>query len=56
VTAVVESGIRGADEIRRYRALGADAFLVGEALVSSPDPAALLRELAAAAREPAGRR
>jgi indole-3-glycerol phosphate synthase len=56
VRAVVESGIRGSAEIRRFRALGADAFLVGEALVSAADPVALLAELVEAARTAAGPR
>jgi indole-3-glycerol phosphate synthase len=43
---VSESGIRGADEARRMRESGADAILVGEALMRAADPAALLRELA----------
>jgi indole-3-glycerol phosphate synthase len=48
VAGVSESGIRGAAEVRRLRAAGAANFLVGEALVRAPDPAALLREIAAA--------
>jgi len=40
---IAESGIRGAEELRRVRACGADAALVGEALMRSPDPEALLR-------------
>jgi indole-3-glycerol phosphate synthase len=39
---VAESGIRTADDIVRLRALGYDAFLVGEALMRQPDPAAAL--------------
>ena len=34
---VVESGISSPDEVRRFHALGADAFLVGESLVRSGD-------------------
>ncbi|HZZ85651.1 MAG TPA: indole-3-glycerol phosphate synthase TrpC [Anaeromyxobacteraceae bacterium] len=45
VKAVTESGVRGADEVRRLRAAGAANFLVGEALVRAADPAALLKEL-----------
>ena len=44
-TAVVAaSGIRGADEIQKSLAAGIRRFLVGEALVAAPDPAALLKE------------
>jgi indole-3-glycerol phosphate synthase len=39
---VAESGIRSADDIARLRAVGYDAFLVGEALMRQPDPAAAL--------------
>jgi indole-3-glycerol phosphate synthase len=39
---VAESGIRTADDIVRLRALGYEAFLVGEALMRQPDPAAAL--------------
>lgn len=42
---VVESGITSFTEIRRFRELGADAFLVGEALVRSGDPAGSIRIL-----------
>ena len=48
VRGVAESGIRGADDVRRLRRAGAANFLVGEALVRAPDPGALLREMAAA--------
>jgi indole-3-glycerol phosphate synthase len=39
---VAESGIRSAEDIVRLRAIGYDAFLVGEALMRQPDPAATL--------------
>ena len=42
---VAESGIRTADDIRRLAAAGYDAFLVGERLITQPDPGAALREL-----------
>lgn len=45
VRAVTESGVRTAEDAKRLRAAGAVNFLVGEALVRAPDPAALLREL-----------
>jgi indole-3-glycerol phosphate synthase len=50
VVKVVESGISDPGEVARYRALGADAFLVGEALVRSGDPAAEIRRLLSLAR------
>jgi indole-3-glycerol phosphate synthase len=39
---VAESGIRTAADIMKLRAVGYDAFLVGEALMRQPDPAAAL--------------
>jgi indole-3-glycerol phosphate synthase len=45
---VSESGIHHAADIARLRAAGYSAFLVGEHLMKSGDPAAALRELAAA--------
>ena len=46
VTIVGESGINTPDHIRRVRDAGAHAALIGEALVTSGDPGAKLRELA----------
>lgn len=45
--AVMESGIRTRAEIDRFRALGVNAFLVGETLVRASDPGATLRSLVA---------
>ena len=42
---VCESGIHARADIERMQAVGFPAFLIGEALVTAPDPAALLREL-----------
>ncbi|MGH7902797.1 MAG: indole-3-glycerol phosphate synthase TrpC [Candidatus Dormibacteraceae bacterium] len=42
---VAESGIADAGDARRLRRAGADAVLVGEALMRSPDPATKIREL-----------
>lgn len=42
---VAESGIRTAADVAALRASGADAVLVGEAMVRAPDKAAKLREL-----------
>ena len=46
--AVSESGIHDAADIVRLRAAGYQAFLVGEHLMKSGDPAAALRKLVAA--------
>ena len=42
---VAESGVRGPEDARSLRAAGYDAVLVGETLVTAPDPAAALRAL-----------
>lgn len=42
---VAESGIHGPDDVLRLRAAGFNAFLVGEHLMKSGDPAATLRAL-----------
>ena len=42
---VAESGIHGREEVRRLRALGVDAMLVGEALVRATCPQAVARAL-----------
>lgn len=42
---VVESGIAAREDILRFASLGADAFLVGEALVRSADPGEAVRRL-----------
>jgi len=47
VVAVAESGIKTGDDIRRLREAGFAAFLVGERLMSAPDPGAALRSLLA---------
>ena len=43
--AVAESGLRSHDDLKSLRAVGFDAFLIGEHLMLSPDPAAALRAL-----------
>jgi indole-3-glycerol phosphate synthase len=48
---VAESGIRDAGDARRQRAVGADAVLVGEALMRAEDPKALIREMTRVERE-----
>jgi indole-3-glycerol phosphate synthase len=45
VVAVAESGLGSHDDLRRLHDRGYDAFLVGERLVSSPDPGRALGEL-----------
>lgn len=45
VTRVAESGIQSADDVRRLWDAGYNAFLVGEHLMTSPDPAAAVRNL-----------
>jgi len=43
--AVSESGLKTATDLARLRAMGYAAFLVGERLMTAPDPGAALREL-----------
>jgi indole-3-glycerol phosphate synthase len=45
VVTVAESGVHTAGDVRCLAAMGADAVLVGEALVTAPDVAAKVREL-----------
>ena len=45
VTRVAESGIRSRGDVEALAAAGYGAFLVGEALLKAPDPAAMLRML-----------
>lgn len=45
VTKVAESGIHSAEDVRRLQSAGFHAFLVGEHLMKSPDPAGALRAL-----------
>jgi len=42
---VAESGVHSRADMQRLRALGVDAVLIGEALVTADDPAARMREL-----------
>ncbi|MEV1025811.1 indole-3-glycerol phosphate synthase TrpC [Streptomyces sp. NPDC050264] len=46
VVRVAESGVRGIRDVAAYAGLGADAVLVGEALVTGADPVAAVRSLA----------
>ena len=45
VTAVAESGIKSTDDLARLSAAGYGAFLVGERLMTEPDPGAALKTL-----------
>jgi indole-3-glycerol phosphate synthase len=49
---VAESGVSGPADVARVAALGADAVLVGEHLVTADDPAAAARRLVEAAAPP----
>jgi indole-3-glycerol phosphate synthase len=53
---ISESGLQSAESLRHLRELGFRGFLVGEALMRAPDPAAALRNLIATAedRQPTG--
>ncbi len=51
--AVAESGVRGPDDVAVVADQGADAVLVGEALVTAPDPTAMATSLVAAGRQAA---
>jgi len=48
---VAESGIETAEDIRRLRDAGFDAFLIGESLMRQADPGATLARFIAAARQ-----
>ncbi len=49
---VAESGVRGPADVLDYARAGADAVLVGEALVTSGDPASAIRDLVAIGQHP----
>lgn len=55
VVKVAESGVRSAQDLLAYAASGADAVLVGEALVTQADPGAAVQELVSAGEHPAVR-
>lgn len=52
--AVSESGLRSAEDLRKLRAAGFDAFLIGESLMREADPGAALRRLIDTASQRAG--
>ncbi len=49
---IAESGVRDAETLARWRALGFDGALVGEALMRAPDATAVARAFVAAGRPP----
>jgi indole-3-glycerol phosphate synthase len=49
--AVSESGLRSAEDLRKLRSAGFDAFLIGESFMRQADPGAALRRLIATADE-----
>ena len=51
-TRVAESGIETPDDVRRMRSAGADAFLVGTALMTAESPARTLMEFYGALERP----
>lgn len=51
-TRVAESGVRGPQEIVSYARSGADAVLVGEALVTSGNPMTAVKDMVAAGQHP----
>ncbi|HCK79339.1 MAG TPA: indole-3-glycerol phosphate synthase TrpC [Actinobacteria bacterium] len=55
VLRVAESGVRDRHDVINLAAAGADAVLVGEALVTAADPRAAVAELVAAGAHPAGK-
>jgi len=57
VVKVAESGIRSGEDIARLRAVGYQAFLIGESLMRAERPGEALRELVASSelRVPSGR-
>jgi indole-3-glycerol phosphate synthase len=54
VVAVAESGLRTGGDMAELRRAGYDAFLIGESLMTRPDPGAALRDLLEAAQRASG--
>lgn len=52
VTAVAESGVRSGRDVREYALAGADAVLVGEALVTASSPLEQISDMVSAASHP----
>jgi indole-3-glycerol phosphate synthase len=53
VIKIAESGVRGPGDLMTHAGAGADAVLVGESLVASPDPKAAVVQLVTAGSHPA---
>jgi indole-3-glycerol phosphate synthase len=53
VLKIAESGVRGPADLMAYAGYGADAVLVGEGLVASPDPKMAVQQLVTAGSHPA---
>ena len=53
VVAVAESGVAKAHDVFEYAKWGADAVLVGEALVTSGDPRSSIQDMVSAGQHPA---
>lgn len=53
IVKIAESGIRGSHDVVEYARMGADAVLVGEALVKDKDPRTAVAEMVAAGAHPA---
>ncbi|MDQ3128176.1 MAG: hypothetical protein M3Q66_06935, partial [Chloroflexota bacterium] len=49
---IAESGVRDPETVSRWRALGFDGALIGEALMRAPDASAAVRAFVAAGRQP----
>ncbi|QTH58513.1 indole-3-glycerol phosphate synthase TrpC [Corynebacterium hindlerae] len=47
------SGVRDAKDLRRYASAGADAIVIGESLVTAPEPMTLVRTMVAVGQHPA---
>lgn len=56
ILSVSESGLKSADDVRRARQLGFNGVLIGEAILTSQDVAAKVRELSEAGRGNSGSR
>jgi indole-3-glycerol phosphate synthase len=55
IVRIAESGVKSPQDLLAYAAAGADAVLVGEALVTQADPAAAVQDLVSAGEHPAVR-
>ena len=53
IVKVAESGVKSKTDLQTYAAGGADAILVGEGLVTAPNPGQACRSLVAAGQHPA---